>query len=229
MNLHLTVNFAMRIITVLLITLLFFVRFYMALKDHSIDNRIIAAARKEFYEYGFTQASLRKIASRAEVTTGALYTRYKNKDELFEYLVSEVLIVMGTYGKEAMEHYYKAQETKNISDFLEAVSFESEMYLNILFDYYEQSVLLFCRSDGSLVGKKLNQIIEDKVESTVIYVADYLTNEVDPNAVRLLMNAGFSTYRSLLETVKAKKEAKKAMKEVGDFFNAGWKALFERR
>lgn len=60
----------------------------MALKDHSIDNRIIAAARKEFYEYGFTQASLRKIASRAEVTTGALYTRYKNKDELFEYLVS---------------------------------------------------------------------------------------------------------------------------------------------
>ena len=71
----------------------------MALKDYSIDNRIIAAARKEFYEYGFTQASLRKIASRAEVTTGALYTRYKNKDELFEYLVSEVLIVMGTYGK----------------------------------------------------------------------------------------------------------------------------------
>ena len=205
-----------------------FARFCMALKDHSIDNRIIAAARKEFYEYGFTQASLRKIASRAEVTTGALYTRYKNKDELFEYLVSEVLIVMGTYGKEAMEHYYKAQETKNISDFLEAVSFESEMYLNILFDYYEQSVLLFCRSDGSLVGKKLNQIIEDKVESTVIYVADYLTNEVDPNAVRLLMNAGFSTYRSLLETVKVKKEAKKAMKEVGDFFNAGWKALFEK-
>ena len=132
------------------------------------------------------------------------------------------------YGKEAMEHYYKAQETKNIADFLEAVSFESEMYLNILFDYYEQSVLLFCRSDGSLVGKKLNQIIEDKVESTVIYVADYLTNEVDPNAVRLLMNAGFSTYRSLLETVKAKKEAKKVMKEVGDFFNAGWKALFEK-
>ena len=152
-------------------------------------------------------ASLRKIASRAEVTTGALYTRYKNKDELFEYLVSEVLIVMGTYGKEAMEHYYKAQETKNISDFLEAVSFESEMYLNILFDYYEQSVLLFCRSDGSLVGKKLNQMIEAKVENTVIYVTDYLTNAVDQNAVRLLMNAGFSTYRSLLETVKEKNEA----------------------
>ena len=192
----------------------------MALKDHSIDNRIIAAARKEFYEYGFTQASLRKIASRAEVTTGALYTRYKNKDELFEYLISEVLIVMGTYGK--------AQETKDISDFLEAVGFESEMYLNILFDYYEQSVLLFCRSDGSLVGKKLNQMIEDKVESTVIYVTDYLSNAVDQNAVRLLMNAGFSTYRGLLENEKEKNKAKKAMKEVGDFFNAGWKALFEK-
>lgn len=200
----------------------------MALKDHSMDDKIIVAARKEFYEYGFAQASLRKIASYAEVTTGALYTRYKNKDELFEHLVSDILIVMGTYGKEVMEHYYKAQETKDISDFLEAVNFESEMYLNILFDYYEQSVLLFCRSDGSLVGKKLNQMIEDKVESTVTYMADYLSNAVDPNAVRLLMSAGFSTYRRLLETVKEKKDAKKAMKEVRDFFNAGWKALFEK-
>ena len=200
----------------------------MAFKDHSMDNRIFVAARKEFYKHGFAQASLRKIANCAEVTTGALYTRYKNKDELFEYLVSDILTVMGTYGKEVMEHYCKAQKTKDISDFLEAVNFESEMYLNILFDYYEQSVLLFCRSDGSLVGKKLNQMIEDKVESTVTYMADYLTNAVDQNAVRLLMNAGFSTYRGLLETVKEKKKAKKAMKEVGDFFNAGWKALFEK-
>lgn len=66
------------------------------------------------------------------------------------------------------------------------------------------------------------------MESTVTYMADYLTNAVDQNAVRLLMNAGFSTYRGLLETVKEKKKAKKAMKEVGDFFNAGWKALFEK-
>ena len=66
----------------------------MALKDHSIDNRIIVAARKEFYEYGFTQASLRKIASRAEVTTGALYTRYKNKDELFEYRLLQYCLLV---------------------------------------------------------------------------------------------------------------------------------------
>ena len=38
--------------------------------------------------------SLRKIASRAEVTTGTLYTRYKNKDELFEYRLLQYCLLV---------------------------------------------------------------------------------------------------------------------------------------
>ena len=47
----------------------------MALRDHSLDDRIIAAARKEFLEKGYAGASLRKIAERAGVTAGAIQTR----------------------------------------------------------------------------------------------------------------------------------------------------------
>lgn len=55
----------------------------MAVKDHSLDDKIIHAAEDEFLEHGFVAASMHKIADRAGVTTGALYTRYKNKDALF--------------------------------------------------------------------------------------------------------------------------------------------------
>ena len=36
----------------------------MALKDHSLDDKIITAAREEFLGKGYTGASLRKIAER---------------------------------------------------------------------------------------------------------------------------------------------------------------------
>lgn len=37
----------------------------MALRDRSLDEKIIAAARDEFLEKGYMGASLRKIAERA--------------------------------------------------------------------------------------------------------------------------------------------------------------------
>ena len=63
----------------------------MALRDHSLDNKIIMAARQKFSEKGYTGASLRKIAERAGVTVGAIQTRYRSKDDLFVSLLAPLL------------------------------------------------------------------------------------------------------------------------------------------
>lgn len=63
----------------------------MANRDHSLDDGIIQAAYSEFLAYGFQKASLHKIAEKAGVTTGAIYTRYKNKDVLFASLLQDFL------------------------------------------------------------------------------------------------------------------------------------------
>ena len=48
---------------------------------------IIQAAKREFYEYGYKSSSLRRIVKDAGVTTGAFYGYFKNKEELFDYVV----------------------------------------------------------------------------------------------------------------------------------------------
>lgn len=63
----------------------------MALRDHSLDDRITAAAMEEFSSKGYAGASLRKIAEKAGVTVGAIQTRYPSKDELFASLVKPFL------------------------------------------------------------------------------------------------------------------------------------------
>ena len=52
----------------------------MALRDHSLDSKITAAALEEFSDKGYMGASLRKIAERSGATVGAIQTRYKSKD-----------------------------------------------------------------------------------------------------------------------------------------------------
>ena len=66
----------------------------MANRDHSLDDGIIQAAYSEFLAYGFQKASLHKIAEKAGVTTGAIYTRYKNKDALFASLLQDFFKTM---------------------------------------------------------------------------------------------------------------------------------------
>ena len=63
----------------------------MAVPDHSIDPRIFESARKEFLANGFEKASLKAICEGAGVTTGALYKRYKGKEDLFCAVVEQTV------------------------------------------------------------------------------------------------------------------------------------------
>lgn len=49
---------------------------------------ILSSALDDFSEHGFQGASLRRIASNAGVTTGAIYCFFKGKDELFEAVLN---------------------------------------------------------------------------------------------------------------------------------------------
>ena len=63
----------------------------MAVADRSIDPRILESARTEFLASGFEKASLKTICEGAGVTTGALYKRYKGKEELFCAVVEQTV------------------------------------------------------------------------------------------------------------------------------------------
>ncbi|MDO5548154.1 MAG: TetR/AcrR family transcriptional regulator [Eubacteriales bacterium] len=63
----------------------------MAKPDHSIDPRILDSARREFLALGFEKASVQNICEQAQVTTGALYKRYRGKNDLFCAVVADTV------------------------------------------------------------------------------------------------------------------------------------------
>ncbi|MFJ7648502.1 TetR/AcrR family transcriptional regulator [Lysinibacillus sp. NPDC097279] len=55
-----------------------------------IKNRILLAALDEFKEKGYSSASIRNIASNADIALGTVYKYFKNKEDLFNSIVDPV-------------------------------------------------------------------------------------------------------------------------------------------
>ena len=58
-------------------------------KDNGTLENILNAGKEEFLEKGFLSSSLRNIVKKANVTTGAFYGYFSNKEALFSGLVEE--------------------------------------------------------------------------------------------------------------------------------------------
>ena len=113
----------------------------MANRDHSLDDGIIQAAYSEFLAYGFQKASLHKIAEKAGVTTGAIYTRYKNKDALFASLLQDFFETMQVLFTPVAEEYEKAKCRAQPEDILRAINAEEQVYFRLLTEHHDDCTL----------------------------------------------------------------------------------------
>lgn len=59
----------------------------LAKQIEGVYEQILSCAMTEFLEKGYTDASLRDIAAKAGTTTGSIYTRFGDKEGLFEAIV----------------------------------------------------------------------------------------------------------------------------------------------
>ena len=199
----------------------------MANRDHSLDDGIIQAAYSEFLAYGFQKASLHKIAEKAGVTTGAIYTRYKNKDALFASLLQDFFETMKALFTPIAEEYEKIKHSAQPEDILRAINAEERIYVQLLTGHYADCTLFFCRSDGSSVETVLHELMDQKAEQTVVFFFQVYGKEPNADAIRLLMGAQFGYFRQLLDKRLEEDKMLACLQAVLDFNNAGWRQLCE--
>lgn len=200
----------------------------MAIRNHSLDDKIIEAATTEFLEFGFQGASLRRIAQRANLSTGALYTRYENKDALFCSIVKDILSEISHEFEPLQKGYMDAQKSNSVDAILEAIRQEERVYQKILLKYYDQCVLFFCQSDGSSLQAKLEEFMAYKAKETVAFLENISKKEVNADGVEILLLQQFYCYRAILQKRLSKEQTTACLKMVENFQEAGWKAFFRQ-
>ncbi len=200
----------------------------MAIRDHSLDEKIIQAATAEFLAFGFQKASMRRIAQRANLSTGALYTRYESKDALFCSIAKDVLSEIGNAFEPVYQSYMEAQTSASVEAILAAIRQEEQAAQRILCQYYDQCVLLYCRSEGSSLQAKLEQFLTHKAQDTVAYLEGIAKQEVNADGVAMILEEQFYCYRAILQKGLSKEKTMACLKMAEEFHEAGWRELFRQ-
>lgn len=175
--------------------------------------------------HGFQKASLHKIAENANVTTGAIYTRYKNKDALFVSLLQSFMGKLNDYFSPAAAEYEKAERLGTTEALLAAIDFEERIYVRLLTEHYDECTLFFSRSDGSSVEAMLDELMRHKTEQTVEFFRRVYGKAPNPEAIRLLMGSQFWYFRQLLNEHLEEEKMLECLYTLLGFFNAGWRQL----
>lgn len=170
----------------------------MATADRSIDPRLTESAKKHFLMHGFQDSSLKEICKDAGITTGAVYTRFKGKEELFDALVEDT--VSEIYA-EAERRGNVDMETISNEDLFKAWDMDENAmmdWFDFLYQRYDGFMLLLCSSEGT----KWSNFKHDLVDKMTMHTSRFLEEaqrrniadkSIDKNELHVLLSAFWTT------------------------------------
>lgn len=140
-------------------------------------QRILAAAIKLFQQHGVKQVSMNQIAMEAQIGSGTLYRRYKNKSELCLDLIKDNILLLF----EDIEVYLKEHQTDTARQRLKGV-------LSLFMCFRDKKLqLLTGVEEGALEGShfkfNLHEIVvqlleeinrDEHTEANTVFKADML-------------------------------------------------------
>lgn len=142
----------------------------MAKQIEGVYERILKCAAQEFLEKGYRDASLRVIASNAQTTTGSIYTRFGDKEGLFEAIVEPVVNgVMEIFcGIQESFHEFDAKTQK---ERVNEYSFQGmETFLDYIYAHFDEFRLLLDASHGTKFQNFVDELTRIEVEYTYKYM-----------------------------------------------------------
>ena len=137
-------------------------------KGTTLEN-IHLAAKAEFLEKGYKDASLRNIVKSVGMTTGAFYGYYKSKEELFEAIVGEHYEYILNRFIKAQEEFAQlpaARQPEVMSDISGICMYD---ILHYAYEHLEECKLILCCSEGTKFSGLIDEMVEIEADGTHAY------------------------------------------------------------
>ncbi len=198
----------------------------MSYSSELTKQRIIQCAKQEFLSAGFLGANLRLIARNANVTTGALYNHFKNKEMLFEQIINDFAVaLLDMFNKEhqSVPHdMYFAKEEKRQS--MESGSLK---ILDYIYDNLDEARLLFFYSNGTKFENFVDKLIEIEESASITALAkeNFELTKVNKFLVHVLSTSGVNNMLEVVHHNLNRKDAIDYMNKIHRFYYAGTKEI----
>ena len=161
-----------------------------------VRNRILEAAEKVFYKKDYRGAKLTEIAKEADIPVALIYTYFKNKEVLFDAVVSSVYI--------NFESAFNEEESLEKGSASERFDEVGENYIHELVE------LEVSRTE------KYYAILKEKGK---------ITGSVSHDLHHMITSAYFTAVFETIVHDMSREQAIEYVEELAIFFNSGWEGL----
>ncbi len=193
------------------------------------DNhiKIMAAAKAEFMENGFDRASMRSIAERCGMTAAGIYRHCRDKEDLFDQIVSPAVERMNEWIDAHITRYI---DSVNQQEHIQWRESEIDMMREVVYPNMEEYHLLLAKSQGSKYENFLHDLTERHQNQLLSYMLmlkaqGYAVWNIKPEELHLLVSAYTTAMFEPVIHNYTVEEALRCLKTVEAFFLPGWKQL----
>ena len=193
---------------------------------------ILTSARKYFLRLGFQATSIRKIASDAGFTPGALYGYFGSKEKLFyaltDPLIGRILAKLDGIEKEMMAIPAEKRLLKMNSIFNAAIP----ELVDIIFEDREIVDLVINGAKGTKYENFLGELAKRDtraISEAAENAADEYPNMFDAQTLPILTEGYIATLFHLIVSGRDKENVIHSMKFFGNIYEAGMLALMKKR
>ncbi|MCR4792988.1 MAG: TetR/AcrR family transcriptional regulator [Lachnospiraceae bacterium] len=202
-------------------------------RDKTINHeKIIDAACKEFLEYGFQDASMRRIASECGMSASGLYKHFESKEDMFAALVDPA--INGLY-----ELYHELEtENKNALETIESDALWSEQsdtvnIMSYVFDHIDEFTLIISKSQGTRYERFIHDVARLEEQTTIRYMkelkkAGRKVNVISRKEFHLLVTSQIEAMFQVVVHGFSRKEAIHYAETLDKFYLSAWETFFTK-
>ncbi len=195
-------------------------------KDKTVTNaKIIQYMKEEFLTYGYEKASLNRVSARVGITTAGLYKHFKDKEDMFHYLVKDTL---DAFNEMAQSNTAQMEDDDSYNPFDEDWA---SFWVDFIFEHYEGFKLLICCSEGSPYESFEETLIEyeetdDKRYHEILKASGKKVKEISDMQWHMLATAYTHLVFEIVRHDMKKDEAYEHMRFVSELLYPGWKNIY---
>ena len=193
-------------------------------------KKIVAAAKREFLEFGYQDASMRRIASAAGMSASGLYKHFQSKEEMFASLVEPVIEDFWALYLQDEKEAYSSLNPKDVG-----ITWENKRQtvriMEFIYEHYDEFKLIVCKSQGTSYEDFLHDIAITEEESTLHYLEELkkigiVISPFREKEFHLLVTTNINAvFQAVLHDLTAE-EAMHYAATLDRFFLKGWRDLF---
>lgn len=203
----------------------------MARQIEGVAERIVDAAKREFLDKGYVDASLRTIAAEADTSTNSIYVRFGDKEGLFSAIVEPVLNEMTERFIRIQEGFHLMTPEEQAERMPKYADGGTSELIDYMYEHLEEFRLLLDASYGTRFHNFVDELVRIEVEYTYKFMeaVGYSDKFGDAVTQKLLHIVTTSRFESIFEIIRhgmSREEATEYIELLSRYHRCGFIEIF---